>query len=121
MEIPLYTVYMVYVSDEELFQHVPIDSMFIESLMLEEATKTLDEKFEARLAEAGLAKREEEAETTGPVEKVSGTPPVQKGLEEPETWESMVDKFNAGDISWEEMEPVQKQHDKEIGGSGMRG
>jgi len=86
-----------------------------------EAAKALDEKIEARLVEAGLAKREEEAATTGPVEKVSGTPPVQKGSEEPETWESMVDKYNAGEISWEEMEPVQKEHDKETGGSGMRG
>ena len=87
---------------------------------IEEATKTLDEKFEARLAEAGLAKREEEVATTGPVEKVSGTPPVQKDSEEPETWETMVDKFNAGDITWTEMEPFQIAHDKETGGSGMR-
>lgn len=86
----------------------------------ERATKALDEKFEARLAEAGLAKREEEVAATGPVEKVSGTPPVQESSEEPKTWETMVDKFNAGEISWVEMEPVQIAHDKETGGSGMR-
>ncbi len=88
---------------------------------VEEATKALDERFEARLAEAGLAKREEEVAATGPVEKVSGTPPVQEGSEEPKTWETEVDKFNAGKISWPEMQPYQIQHDKETGGSGMRG
>ncbi|MBW7998516.1 MAG: hypothetical protein FVQ81_18470 [Candidatus Glassbacteria bacterium] len=87
----------------------------------EKASEALEEKFEARLAEAGLAKREEEAATTGPVEKVSGTPPVQESSEEPDSWEAAVDKFNAGEISWTEMEPIQKEHDKETGGSGMRG
>ena len=88
---------------------------------IEAATKTLDEKFEARLAEAGLAKRDEEVAATGPVEKVSGTPPVHEGSEEPKTWETEVDKYNAGEISWTEMEPYQKAHDEETGGSGMRG
>ena len=87
----------------------------------EKATKALDEKFEARLAEAGLAQREEEVAATGPVEKVSGTPPAPSSSEEPDTWEQAVDKFNAGEISWTEMEPIQKAHDKETGGSGMRG
>ncbi len=86
----------------------------------EKATKALDEKFEARLEEAGLARREEETAATGPVEKVSGTPPIQESPEEPKTWETMVDKFNAGEISWVEMEPVQIEHDKETGGTGMR-
>ncbi len=86
-----------------------------------EAEKRFEEKFEAHGLENREKERSEEAETTGPVEKVSGTPPIQKSSEEPTTWESAVDKFNAGDISWEEMEPFQKEHDKEIGGSGMRG
>ena len=86
-----------------------------------EAEKRFDDKFEAMKTDGLVKERSAEAENTGPVEKVSGTPPVQKGSEEPETWESMVDKYNAGEISWEEMEPVQKEHDKETGGSGMRG
>ncbi|KKK56081.1 hypothetical protein LCGC14_3068100, partial [marine sediment metagenome] len=86
-----------------------------------EAEKRFEDKFEAMKTDRLVKERSVEAENTGPVEKVSGTPPVQKGSEEPETWESMVDKYNAGEISWEEMEPVQKEHDKETGGSGMRG
>jgi hypothetical protein len=86
-----------------------------------EAEKRFEEKLEAYATDGRVKERSEEAATTGPVEKVSGTPPVQKGSEEPETWESKVDKFNAGEISWEEMEPYQKAHDKETGGSGMRG
>ena len=90
----------------------------------ETAVAEAEKRFEEKLEAFGLADREkersEEAETTGPVEKVSGTPPTPKGLEEPSTWESMVDKFNAGEISWTEMEPFQKEHDKETGSSGMR-
>ena len=83
--------------------------------------KELDERFEARLAEANLGKREEEVVDSGPVDKISGTPPAPATPSEEKTWETEVDRYNAGEITWEEMAPYQEAHDKEIGGRGMLG
>jgi len=86
-----------------------------------EAEARFDEKLEAFREEQGVARRSEEAEDTGPVDKISGTPPTAVTPETEKTWETEVDRYNAGDITWEEMEPFQIAHDKEIGGRGMRG
>ncbi len=86
-----------------------------------EAEARFDEKLEAFREEQGVTRRSEEAEDTGPVDKISGTPPAVVISETDKTWETEVDKYNAGDITWEEMEPFQVAHDKETGGQGMRG
>ena len=80
-----------------------------------------DEKLEAFREEQGVARRSEEAENTGPIDKISGTPSTAITPETDKTWETEVDKYNAGEITWAEMEPFQIAHDKETGGQGMRG
>ncbi len=86
-----------------------------------EAERRFDEKLEAFREEQGVTRRSAEAEDTGPVDKISGTPPAAVTPETEKTWETEVDRYNAGDITWEEMEPFQIAHDKETGGQGMRG
>lgn len=82
---------------------------------IDEAEKRFDTKLEARLAEAGLEKRDKDAETTGPVTEVSGTPPDTTVSDEDETYESMSEKYGKGDVAWEELLPYREAHDKERG------
>ncbi len=82
---------------------------------IDEAEQRFDTKLEARLAEAGLEKRGKDAETTGPVAEVSGTPPDTTVSDEEETYESMSEKYGTGEVAWEELLPFKEAHDKERG------
>ena len=82
---------------------------------IDEAEQRFDTKLEARLAEAGLEKRGKDAETTGPVAEVSGTPPDTTVSDEEETYESMSEKYGTGEVAWEELLPYKEAHDKERG------
>ena len=80
---------------------------------LEEAEKRFGDKLEARLADAGVAKRSKDAETTGPVEKVSGAKPDVRDSDEETTFEDAQDAYGRGDMSWEKFKPFRDAHDKE--------
>ena len=80
---------------------------------VDDAEKRFEEKLEARLAEAGLQKREEATKETGPVEKVSGAPASTPDSDEAETYESMSEKYGRGEASWDELLPYKKEHDAE--------
>ena len=80
---------------------------------VDEAEERFSEKLDARLADSRVKERSEEAETTGPVEKVSGTPADTTGTEEEDDYESASLKYGRGDMPWVDFEPFKKTHDKE--------
>ncbi len=82
---------------------------------IDEAEKRFDDKLDARLAEAGLEKRGKDAEATGPVAEVSGTPPDTTVSDEEKTYETQSEAYGRGEIPWEELLPYKQAHDKERG------
>jgi len=66
---------------------------------------------DAKFAELGLAKREkadDDGET--PAKDISGGTGGQ--AKPPETWEEATDRFNAGDLPWEDYKPFWDAHEK---------
>lgn len=67
---------------------------------------------DAKFAELGLAKREK-ADESGetPAKDISGG--TGGATKPPETWEEATDRFNAGDLPWEDYKPFYDAHEKE--------
>lgn len=67
---------------------------------------------DAKFAELGLAKREK-ADDAGetPAKDVSGG--TGGPTKAPETWEEATDRFNAGDLPWDDYKPFYDAHEKE--------
>lgn len=90
---------------------------------VEQSEERMSDKFEAELASQRLEERSRQvAEEQGNIAAVSGTPGSQVLHEdELEPWEAMVDKYNAGKISYEVFKPYDEAHSRETGGTTLDG